>query len=134
MRKAVPQPGTYYMESIFFHKKEYLDTAVLTEAEIDSPTAITSGFPSLSVGGSNWSKEKQNLNLQTNIKILIIATDNDSAGEKLKRNIIEDLGSAMDLFDVRFPDGCKDLNEIGNIKVVEMCLKNKRLIIKKIIH
>ncbi|SHE65898.1 Toprim-like [Seinonella peptonophila] len=101
-----------------FHKKPYLDTAVITEAEIDSMTAMTAGFPSLATGGTSWTKEKQNLILQTNIKNLIIATDNDEAGEKLKRDIIEGLGSALNLFDVSFPYGCKDLNEVGNAETI----------------
>lgn len=117
-----------------FHKKPYLDTAVITEAEIDSLTAITAGIPSLAVGGSSWTTEKQNLLLRTNIKNLIIATDADETGEKLKQNIIEGLGSALNVYQVKFPGECKDLNEIRDTKLIEICLKDRQLLNKIKIH
>ncbi|MBA4542874.1 toprim domain-containing protein [Thermoactinomyces daqus] len=95
-----------------FHQKDYLDLAVITEAEIDSLSCIAAGFPSLAVGGSKWSKEKKELILGTNIKKIIIASDNDAAGENLKSAITESLNGYVQIFHVTFPDDCKDCNDV----------------------
>lgn len=107
-----------------FHQKEYLDVAVITEAEIDAMYAMTAGFPALAVGGSKFSTDKRNLILGTGIKKIIIASDNDSAGVKLRNQIIDSFGSSLDVFVATFPSRYKDLNDIRNRKELEHYINN----------
>src|SRR5690606_8988044 len=74
------------------HEKDYLDTVVITEAEIDAMSAMTVGFPAVAVGGSQFNEKHRNLLLQTNVKKVIIASDNDEAGKKLAKQIQDVLG------------------------------------------
>jgi hypothetical protein len=95
-----------------FHQKDYLDMAVITEAEIDSLSCIVAGFPSLAVGGSKWSDHKKEMILGTNIKRVVIASDNDEAGRNLKQNITESLNGHVQILHVTFPADCKDCNDV----------------------
>jgi 5S rRNA maturation endonuclease (ribonuclease M5) len=101
------------------HQKDYLDTVVVTEAEIDAMTAMTAGFPAVAVGGSQFNPKHTSALMQTNVKNVIIASDNDEAGAKLAKQIEDALSFHFNLYRVEFPDGAKDLNELG----IEKCNK-----------
>jgi len=97
------------------HEKDYLDTVVITEAEIDAMSAMTVGFPAVAVGGSQFNEKHKNLLLQTNIKNVIIASDNDEAGEKLAKQIKDTLGISFAIYRIDFPQGVKDLNDMDAV-------------------
>jgi 5S rRNA maturation endonuclease (ribonuclease M5) len=101
------------------HQKDYLDTVVVTEAEIDAMTAMTAGFPAVAVGGSQFNPKHTSALMQTKVKNVIIASDNDEAGVKLAKQIEDALSFHFNLYRVEFPDGAKDLNELG----IEKCNK-----------
>jgi hypothetical protein len=107
-----------------FHRKDYLNTAVITEAEIDAMYAISAGLPALAVGGSKFSKDKRDLILETGIKKLIIASDNDAAGVKLRNQIIDAFGSSLSLYVASFPGRYKDLNDIKDREELKHYLNN----------
>jgi 5S rRNA maturation endonuclease (ribonuclease M5) len=108
------------------HQKEYLDHVVLTEAEIDSMSAMSVGFPAVAVGGSSFNEHHRSLLMQTNVKRIIVASDNDAAGEKLASQIVDSLGSIYDVYRVQFPNEYKDLNEVlvKNAKLLKSMLEN----------
>lgn len=114
------------------HKKNYLKSVVITEAEIDAMSCITVGFPSVAVGGSKWSKEKTNLLIQTNIKEIIIATDNDEAGKNLRKQIIESLKGRMKIRVVKLPSGHKDCNYVlqRDPQLLRQCLEDANEVCK----
>lgn len=96
------------------HEKDYLDTVVVTEAEIDAMSAMTVGFPAVAVGGSNFNERHRNLLMQTNVKNIIIASDNDEAGKKLAKQIQDVLGWSFSLYQIDYPSGVKDLNDMNS--------------------
>jgi hypothetical protein len=105
------------------HRKN-LDYAVITEAEIDALYAMTAGVPAIAVGGSKFSKEKADLIRRSPLRKLIIATDNDDAGRTLEEQIIKRLNGQVDLWRLRLPEGCKDLNDIQDLGKLSHILKN----------
>jgi twinkle protein len=110
---------------------------VITEGEIDALTAIEAGFP-LSVSVPDGAPpvpegEKphdlapidpesehsgkfeflwNNRDRLKRIKRFIIATDRDRPGRRLEAELVRRLSASRCQF-VKFPDGCKDLNEIA---------------------
>lgn len=95
------------------HEKEYLDTVVITEAEIDAMSAMAVGFPAVAVGGASFNEYHASLLKQTNVKRVIIASDNDAAGSKLRQQIKDLLGSYFGLATINYPDDVKDLNDMN---------------------
>lgn len=86
--------------------------AVIVEAEIDSMSASTAGTFGLAVGGSEFTEEKANLLRRSPIEELLIAGDNDAAGEKLRWEIEKKMRGYMRLYNVEIA-GAKDFNALG---------------------
>lgn len=84
--------------------------AALVEAEIDAMSFWTAGVPAIAVGGASFGRAKLDVILRSPIEELIIATDNDKAGEKLRVEIERELRGKLRLKHARF-DGVKDANE-----------------------
>ncbi|MBW3113541.1 toprim domain-containing protein [Bacillus sp. MCCB 382] len=86
--------------------------AVLAEAEIDAMSWREAGFEAIACGGAEWSQAKRDLILRSPIEELIIATDNDKAGEKLRRAVESSLIGKVAIRHARITEGgCKDANE-----------------------
>lgn len=62
-------------------------TTVICEAEIDALSWKTAGVAAIAVGGASFNGWKRDLILRSPIETLVIATDNDKAGGKLRREI-----------------------------------------------
>jgi DNA primase len=62
-------------------------TAVICEAEIDAMSWMEAGYSAVAVGGASFNSWKRDVILRSPIEELIIATDNDKAGGKLRREI-----------------------------------------------
>jgi DNA primase len=60
-------------------------TAVICEAEIDAMSWMEAGYSAVAVGGASFNSWKRDVILRSPIEELIIATDNDKAGGKLRR-------------------------------------------------
>jgi 5S rRNA maturation endonuclease (ribonuclease M5) len=86
-------------------------TAVLAEAEIDAMSWREAGFEAIACGGAEWSRAKRDLILRSPIEELIIATDNDKAGEKLRRAVESSLVGKVAIRHARITGG-KDANEV----------------------
>jgi len=96
---------------------------IITEGEIDALSYEVAGYPnaiSVPDGGINSNAK----NIQTkldyldncaeyflNIKKVYLATDNDATGIRLREELARRLGKAK-CYIVRFPDDCKDANEV----------------------
>jgi DNA primase len=90
-------------------------TAVLAEAEIDAMSWREAGFEAIACGGAEWSRAKRDLILRSPIEELIVATDNDKAGEKLRRAVESSLVGKVAIRHARVGgggNGCKDANEV----------------------
>lgn len=86
--------------------------AVIGEAEIDAMTASTAGTFGLAVGGSEFTDEKAEMLRRSPIEELLIAGDNDAAGEKLRWEIEKKMRGYVRLFNVEI-NGAKDFNALG---------------------
>jgi 5S rRNA maturation endonuclease (ribonuclease M5) len=84
--------------------------AVLAEAEIDAMSWREAGYEAIACGGAEWSLAKRDLILRSPIEELIIATDNDKAGEKLRRAVESSLVGRVAIRHARV-GGAKDANE-----------------------
>jgi 5S rRNA maturation endonuclease (ribonuclease M5) len=86
-------------------------TCVLAEAEIDAMSWREAGVEAIACGGAEWSLAKRDLILRSPIEELIIATDNDKAGEKLRRAIESSLVGKVAIRHARVSGG-KDANDV----------------------
>jgi DNA primase len=84
---------------------------VICEAEIDAMSFIEAGYAAIAVGGSSFNDYKRDMILRSPISELIIATDNDKAGGKLRAEIIEALRGKLTLRVARLPGEVKDAND-----------------------
>lgn len=87
----------------------------IVESEIDAlylwslPTPI----PAIALGGSNFSEKQKQLLLMSGIESLVIATDNDSAGYRIKMQLIRELGGHFNLKQLCLPPYAKDVNDVS---------------------
>jgi DNA primase len=62
-------------------------TTIICEAEIDALSWMEAGYAAVAVGGASFNNWKRDILLRSPIEELIIVTDNDKAGGKLRREI-----------------------------------------------
>lgn len=84
--------------------------AAIVEAEIDALSFWTAGVPAIAVGGTAFGAAKRDMILRSPIEQLIIATDADKPGERLRAEIERELRGRVALSHARF-SGVKDANE-----------------------
>jgi 5S rRNA maturation endonuclease (ribonuclease M5) len=110
------------------HKKK-LSRAIITEAEVDAMYAMTCAkMGAIAVGTSKLSDEKVDMILRSPIEELLIAADNDDAGEGLKQQIIKKLGGRINLRIVEFPPKYKDLNDIKDAAELRSYIENAKAV------
>ncbi|UMQ50214.1 toprim domain-containing protein [Bacillus velezensis] len=74
----------YGMDIVYAQR---LKSAVICEAEIDAMAWRSAGIPAIGTGGSTFNLQKADIIAQSPIEYLTVVTDNDKAGEKLRREI-----------------------------------------------
>jgi 5S rRNA maturation endonuclease (ribonuclease M5) len=106
-------------------------TTVLCEAEIDAMSWQMAGYAAIAVGGASFNDTKRDLIIRSNIEELIVATDNDKMGEKLREEVTKSLSGYVRVRQARVDAiscNLKDVNEIlvkggGVPKLKEMAEK-----------
>jgi 5S rRNA maturation endonuclease (ribonuclease M5) len=86
-------------------------TTVICEAEIDAMSFMEAGYAAIAVGGASFNDYKRDMIMRSPITELIIATDNDKAGGKLRTEIIEALRGRIMLKVARLDADVKDAND-----------------------
>jgi DNA primase len=86
-------------------------TTVICEAEIDAMSWMEAGYSAVAVGGASFNRWKRDLILRAPIEELIIATDNDKAGGKLRKEIEESMRGHVRVRQAYVRSDCKDANE-----------------------
>jgi DNA primase len=86
-------------------------TAVICEAEIDAMSWMEAGYSAVAVGGASFNSWKRDVILRSPIEELIIATDNDKAGGKLRREIEAMMRGHVRLRHAYVGGEAKDANE-----------------------
>lgn len=101
----------YGMDVIYRFKQS---TAILVESETDAMASVEAGVPAIAVGGSSFNAMKRDIIARSPIERLIIATDNDRAGEKLAEQVSALLRGYVVLERARIPIGwdAKDINDV----------------------
>lgn len=89
-------------------------TAVITEAEIDAMSVMSCGLGvhGLALGGANFTSEQRDLIVRSPIERLVILTDNDKAGGKLREQVVSKLRGRCELAVATIGNGAKDANEV----------------------
>jgi DNA primase len=86
-------------------------TTVICEAEIDALSWHTAGVSAIAVGGASFNGWKRDLILRSQIETLVIATDNDKAGGKLRNEIETAMKGHVRVRQAYVRSDCKDANE-----------------------
>lgn len=98
----------YGIDKVYRHR---LTEVYVCEAEIDAMSWWSCGKPAIALGGTTVTKTQLDLIRKSPIERLVIAKDNDKAGGKLERKLIESLTGYVELTEVRVPNEYKDANE-----------------------
>lgn len=106
------QPVKNHVYGLYFIYRLGKKTAYLVESEIDAMYLWANGFPAIALGGANLSDEQKKLILQSPIEKLVLATDNDRAGRRIRACIIEHMFGIIDLQEIIFDEKVKDVNEL----------------------
>lgn len=84
-------------------------TLWICEAEIDALTVWENGYASVALGGSSISDRQAEMILQSGVKRIVIASDNDKAGKDLAKKIKKKLYS-LDIYEVKWNQEGDDIN------------------------
>jgi 5S rRNA maturation endonuclease (ribonuclease M5) len=84
---------------------------VICEAEIDAMSWMEAGFSAVAVGGASFNGWKLDHLVRSPIEELIIVTDNDKAGGKLRREIVSMVKGNVRVRHAYMREDCKDANE-----------------------
>jgi len=93
---------------------------VIVESETDALYLWSCGIPAIAVGGSTFTDNQAEMLRMSPVTALVIGTDNDAAGEKLREEVADKIRGYCELYDARWPDGAKDANDVGD----EMTVRN----------
>jgi twinkle protein len=133
-------------ELIFYNLDAIKDETecIIVEGEIDCLSLYEAGVYNV-VSVPNGANVKGNINLKYldncieyffNKERIIIATDNDEAGERLKQELARRLGTDICYY-VEYPENCKDANDIlkqyGKEKLKEVISHPKQFPIKGVV-
>jgi 5S rRNA maturation endonuclease (ribonuclease M5) len=91
----------------------------LVESEIDAITLFKNGFPAVAVMGGSLTKKQKRLLIDAGIETLVLATDNDKQGRRLKKSIHSQLGGLMNIEEMSFPEQYKDVNDLPTETLIE---------------
>jgi DNA primase len=91
--------------------------AAIVEAEIDVMSLWSCGIPAIATGGAAFSAAKRDLIVRSPIEELVIVRDNDEAGRKWQREVVQSLrpylslrlarmGRYKDVNDAHIAEGC----------------------------
>lgn len=93
-------------------RRKQSPTAWIVEAPIDCMYLWTNKIPSIATGTASISSNQLKLLRNSTIETLVIASDNDEAGEKMKDQLIDQLGGTLTLKRLVFPSFAKDVNDL----------------------
>lgn len=93
---------------------------IVVESETDALYLWSNGYAAAALGGSYLSADQKALLIRSGVESIIIATDNDAAGNRVRESIKKELGGLIDLKDLKLPDHAKDINDLdpGELKEV----------------
>lgn len=99
----------YALDKIFKHQ---FTTVFVTESEIDCMYLWSYGIPAIALGTANMSVRQRELIELSPIETLVMAFDNDKAGNKVTKDVYKRLVAKVRLKKLQLPDSAKDVNDI----------------------
>lgn len=103
-----------HIYGMHFIYKMKCEKVYIVESEIDALYLWSNGFPAIALGNSKFNDKRKQLILRSPIKTLVIATDNDKAGEEIRGKIIKAIVGYKNLHEFSFPIGVKDVNDMDS--------------------
>lgn len=113
-RGGVPVRELVYGIDVIY--RERARTAVLVEGEIDAMYVMETGYHAIAVGGSAFTDAKADLIKRSTIDRLIVSTDNDEVGRRLRDDVIATLSGFVEIYCANLPEKYKDPNEVKCVK------------------
>lgn len=101
--------------------------AAIVEAEIDAQTLMSAGIPAIATMGAHFTAAKADLIRRSPIEELVIVRDNDKAGRKWQRAIIEELRNDLAISVAAVRSKYKDANEAGTDNMTRSFARRRRL-------
>jgi 5S rRNA maturation endonuclease (ribonuclease M5) len=120
----------YHLYALHLVRKLKKEKVFIVESEIDALYLWTLGFPAIALGRAGMSHVQRDLILNSGIKKLIIATDNDRAGRRVGLEIIRELAGYLELCCIDFPNNVKDVNDIAPQPLTRICKNNRPVMFK----
>jgi 5S rRNA maturation endonuclease (ribonuclease M5) len=109
-KNAVPIARLLYGIDVIYKKRAKI--AAIVEGESDVLSFSEAGIPAIGIGGSAFTDYKADLIVRSPIERLIIATDNDRIGRKIRDDIVAKLAGKIELTEITWPDRYKDANDV----------------------
>lgn len=82
------------------------------ESEIDALYLWSLGIPAVAFGGASMNDTQKNLLLNSGIESIVIATDNDTVGQRFAKVLTVEFAGLLEVKKVKFPLGKKDMNDL----------------------
>lgn len=122
------QPIKQHIFGLHFIHKMNLKTVFAVESETDAMYLWSWGVPAIALGSAHMSEKQEKLILNSPITDLVLAFDRDKAGFRCRADVKKRLMGKVELWEMPIPDGCKDVNDIPEDKIMEATGKAYRVI------
>jgi len=122
------QPIKQHIYGLHFIIKGNVKRAYAVESETDALYLWSHGIPALAFGSASMSNAQEKLLINSPIEELVIATDNDNAGYRFRKDLERRLMGVLDLYLLPIPYGLKDVNDISSNIIKEVAGNVERLV------
>lgn len=99
----------YGIDVIYKHN---IRTAYICEAEVDAMSIMTAGKAAIAIGGASVTDKQIEKIRKSPIERVVIATDNDKAGRKVRNQLVVALKPYVSVSEIALPSDLKDVNEV----------------------
>ena len=114
------QPIKQHLFGLSIVQKKGIKQVYAVESETDAMYIMSQGKAAIAFGGASMSSKQKELILGSSIESIIIATDNDIAGQRFRSQLINEFSGLIDLKEIYIPERFKDINEIQSKLVVNV--------------
>ena len=101
-----------------------IERAIIVESETDAMYLWSNGYPAIAVGGSTFTDIQAEMLRMSPAQAIVIGTDNDAAGEKLREEVAAKMRGYCELYDVRWPIPAKDANDVRDEIALRRAVKS----------
>lgn len=106
------QPSSHHLYGGHMVKRMGSSRIFITESEIDALYLWSYGLPAAALSTARLSKRQEELLSLLGVDELILAYDNDMAGEQVYKESVRRLVGKFKLYKLILPDNCKDVNDL----------------------